>query len=342
MPTAKQAKVEIETGQTLHDFAVMTDAGDHEVYTISGGTVWSGKSGYAPTVRPNGIVSGRNLITPDDGAASNKVDIAAFTAYCKGTLLSVSATSAIFTRPTTGDKACVYSVCMASDGSITVIKGTISAGATFTETRNAAGGPPLIPVNDVELGQIRITDSPDAVVASSEIYQVPGQHTERYDFPSWKENNIGDGESAATSAQKNAYIKFASALPLSHTGPVAKKTYIKYYSPIFTEIEKTFDFKGIFNTHSVSSQEYYRGTIASTAQALGQGGFTAFLNSAINDTLVNEKDNIITVRFYPDENKTPYALSQGYIGVDPSWPADGQIQAAVTITGEQISALFAS
>lgn len=342
MPTAKNAKLEIETGQTLNAYAAMTDSGDHEVYTISGGTIWSGKSGYAPTVRPNGIVSGRNLITPDDGGADNKIDIAAFTAYSKATLQSVSATSATFTRPGTANRALVYSVCMASDGSITVIKGTVGAGVAFTSTRDAAGGPPLIPVNDVELGQIRVTDATDQAVTAAEVFQVSGTHTERYDYPTWKENNIGDGESAATAGEKNAHIKFAQTLPLSHTGAVTKAVYIKYYAPIFEEVDKCFDFKPVYNTHSVTSQEYYRGTVASASKSIGQGGFTAILSNAITDSLIAEKDNLITFRFYQDENKTPFILTQGYLGLDPSFPADNQVQASATISAEVVSSNFSS
>ena len=92
MPSASNAKVEIELGQQYHAMAVMTDSGDHQYFTISGGTVWSGKSGFAPDIRPSGIVSGRNLLSA--GTTSDTVRIAAFTAYSLGSLNTVTATSA--------------------------------------------------------------------------------------------------------------------------------------------------------------------------------------------------------------------------------------------------------
>jgi len=161
MPSASNAKVEIELGQQYHAMAAMTDSGDHQYFTISGGTVWSGKSGFTPDVRPNGIVSGRNLLSA--GTTNDTVRIAAFTAYALGSLNTVTATSATIGRPTTAGYYQINSITMASDGSIAVVAGTSHASA-FSETRDASGGPPYIPVNSVELGQIRTTSSTAAAI----------------------------------------------------------------------------------------------------------------------------------------------------------------------------------
>jgi hypothetical protein len=338
MSTSKNAKIQIETGQTVNDFAVMTDAGDHLVHTISGGTVWSGKSGFTPDVRPNGIVSGRNVLSA--GTTNDTVRIAAFTAYAKGVLKSVSAATDTFSRHTNDGNYSIHSITMASDGSIAVVSG--SQGSAISEVRNAAGGPPYIPVNSVEVGQIRISSATAAAPTSDEIYQVVGSHTERYDYPVWSEDNIGDGQAAATAAQKNAYIKFASALGLDHTGGVAKKIFIKYYAPILSEQSRALNFRPSENTHNVTSQEYYRGTIGSVSSSIGQGGFTALLNDGLTDAIVAEKDQVLTVKFFADENKTAYSLTQGTIGLARTFPVDNQNQAEVTISAETITAEFAS
>lgn len=340
MATAESAKIQIETGQTPVDYAVMTDSGDHKVHTISGGTVWSGKSGYTPNVRPNGIVSGRNILSTH--ASNDKVTIAAFTAYSKGILKSVSATVAAITRTATADKAQIHSLTMASDGSIAIVIGTISAGLTFSETRAAAGGPPYIPANDVELGQVRITDEAAAAIDADEIYQVVGTHTERYDYPLWTENNIGEGESASAAAKKNAFIAFASALPAIHTAAAYKQAFISYYTPIFADQQRALDYTPVENSHTVSSTQYYRGTIGAVSSSIGQGGFTALLDDGTTDALVAEKDGILSVKFFPDENKTAYQLSQGKIGLTRSFPVDNQNQATVTISAESITAEFSS
>lgn len=337
MATAKQSKVEIETGQTLNDFAAMTDSGDHKIFTISGGTIWSGKSGSTPDVRPNGLTSGRNLLSA--GTTNDTVRVAAFTAYSKGSEHTVSATSVTIARPTSGGYTKIASITMASDGSVAVVAG--EEGAAVSTTRDAAGGPPLIPVESVELGQIKVTASTAAAVTSAEIFQ-ESQYTEHYDSPVWEENNIGDGVVAAAAAQKNAYIKFQSALPLIHTGAVPKAVYIKYYEPQFEELSRILDFVPAENSHTVSSQEYYRGAIASVAESVNQGSFTALLNDGLTDALIQQKNQVITVRQYPDENKSPYSLTQGKLGINRTFPFANQIQAEVTVSAEKPTSEFSS
>lgn len=339
MATAKNAKIQIETGQALSGaYAAMTDSGDHQIYTVSGGTLWSGKSGYTPSIRPNGIVSGRNLVSA--AASADFVSVAAFTAYSKGVLKTVTAANIEVTRATTAANYKVHSVTMTSAGTIAVVEGT--EGVAALTTRATGGGPPLIPVNSVELAQVVTTGATAAVIVASEIYQVVGQHTERYDYPTWQEFNVGLGESADTSAEKYAHVKFDAALPAIHTGAVPKRTYMTYYTPQFTELTRTMAFKPVEQTHTVSSQEYYRGSIGSVSSSIGQGGFTALLNDGLTDSLVSEKDNTLTVKFYPDENKSAYSLTQGRIGLSRTFPFDNQIQAEVTISAERVTAEYAS
>lgn len=338
MPTAKNSKILIETGQTLNAFAAMDDSGDHQVFTISGGTIWSGKAGSTPDVRPNGITSGRNLLSP--GTTNDTVKVAAFTAYSKGVENSPSATNSTFPRVTTAGYYKVISITMASDGSVDKVAGT--EGVALSETRNAAGGPPYIPVNDVELGQVRVSGGTAAVITTDEIFQVIGQHSEAYDSPTWDENNVGDGEAAEAAAQKNAYVKFLSAIPLAHTGGVAKKVYLKYYDPIFQEVSKALDFQPAESSHTVTSTEYYRGAIASVSESVGQGSFTALLNDGLTDSLVGEKNKVITVKQFPDENKNPFSLTQGKLGITRTFPVSNQIQAECTISAERGTAEFSS
>lgn len=340
MATAKNAVIYLEQGATLQDFTIMTDSGDHQCFTCAA-DVFSGKSGQEPVVRPNGIVSGRNLVTAAASGAADAVDVAAFTAYSKGTLHSVAAaTDLTITRPAT-DVAKVCSITMDETGALAVIAGTDGADTTFSETRGAAGGPPEIPADSVEIAQVRVTSSIAAPIAASEIYQIVGQHTERADFPVYSVNNIGKGQAADVAAETNAHVKFASALPATHTGGAAKRVYIRYYEPIFAELPKALDFTPAETTHSVSSTEYYNGTIGSRSSSLGQGQFTALLDDGITDALVADKDEVLTVKFLPDRNKTAYSLTQGAIGISRSFPVSDQIKATVTISAEVATAEFA-
>jgi hypothetical protein len=99
MSTSKNAKMMVETGQSYTDYTAMTNSGDNMVFTVTGGSVLSGRSGFEAVVRPNGVVTGRNMLSTH--ATDNTVAVAAFTANSEGTVHSVSATTAVITRPAT-------------------------------------------------------------------------------------------------------------------------------------------------------------------------------------------------------------------------------------------------
>lgn len=345
MATSKNAKLQFESGQTVNEYAAMTDSGDHKIHTISGGTVFSGKSGKEPIVRPNGVVSGRNVVSTH--ATNDTVTQAAFTAYSKGILYSVSTTNPTITRAAT-DVAQIHSITMNDAGVIAVVEGEDSADSTLSEVRGAAGGPPSIPADSVEIAQIRLTGNTPAAISADEIFQVVGTHAERFDYPMWSVNPIGNGDKADTSAEKNANIEFDSAVSMIHgttaTDPADayKQVYIKYYAPIFTEAAKSLDFTPAENTHSVSSTQIYNGTVGSVAASLGQGGFTALLTDNITDSLLQEQDEVCTIKHFPDRNKTAYTLTQGTLGMKRTFPVADQNQVSCTISAETGSAGFSS
>jgi hypothetical protein len=340
MATAANAKIQYEAGATLNAYAAMTDSGDHAVFTIAARTIFSGYTGQTPLVRPNGVTSGRNLLSVH--ADSDKVTVAGFKAYLAGSEVTVSATTCTFTRPTTAGKAKIYSVTIASNSSLVAVAGTISASLVFSETRNAAGGPPLIPTTSVELGQVRVTASTAAAVTAAEIYQVVGQHAEYANYPSYTVNNIGDGENASTAAKKTAYVEFASALPLIHTGGVAKSVYLQSYTPVMADIGKALEFVPAEQSHSTSSTQYYNGIDAAVSSSLGQASFNVRADDGVTDGLISRKDGILTVKFYPDRNKAAYLLSQGKLGVSRTFPVGDQVQIACTLSCETRTVEFSS
>lgn len=340
MPNASNAALYVEQGQTLNAYATMTDSGDHKVFTNSD-DIWSGRSGCEPIVRPNGIVTGRNLITVAASGGNDKVDVAAFTAYSQGTLHTVAAAADVaLTRAVAADTHRINSITMTSAGAIAVVVG--ADGLAFSETRGADGGPPLIPVDSVELGQVRMASNVAAVIAAGEIFQTIGTHTERSDYPTWTVNNIGEGIAAEVAAKTNAFVAFASALPLSHTGGVPKRVYMQHYTPVMSEVTKVSDFVPVETSYSVSSRQVYQTSVGSKSESLGQGSFTVLLNDGIGDSLVQDKGEVLTFKFYQDKNKAPFILTQGTLGINRTFPVADQIQAACTITAEFASAEFNS
>ena len=341
MATAKDAKVMMETSQTTFDYTAATDSGDHTVFTVSGKTIFSNRSGYTLNVRPDGVVTGRNMLSTH--ATANTVTIAGFTCYLAGVLTTVDATTDTITRPSSAVSK-INSITVDSDGDIAVVAGTDGSTTAFSTERGAAGGPPYIPVGSIEIGQVRVTSDSDAVIASTEIFQTIGDHVERFDYPTWNVDRIGEGDGASVSAKKNAFIEFASTIgdPI-HTGDTYKPVYVSGATPNMTKIADTTNFKGAFNTFSVSSEQVYGGTIGSTSSSLGQGAFEVRrLNDGITDTVVTEAEQDLVFKFFPDENKTPYTLTQGILGVDVDNPPDSQISAACTVSAEKKSVRFSS
>lgn len=319
--SAANAKLQYEAGQDISAMAAMVDAGDHKVFSITGIAPWSQRSGYEPDIFPDGLETG-GAVTP--GTSNDEVAVAALTCYLAGVKKSVDADSSVtVTRPAaspTGLKK-INSITINSSGVITNVEGT--DGASFVTTRNAAGGPPFIPVGSIEIAQVKLDSSTAAVVETSEILQVPGSSQERYDYPSWTEDPF------------TGQITFASALTADHTGSAIKGVYGEVYEPSFVELELASDFVAPEKSHSVSSTQVYGDTVGSSSESLGQGSFSCFLKDGITDAIVGLKDEVLFFKFFPDRNKAPYLLCYGKLGISRTYPAADNIKAACTISAAE-------
>lgn len=315
MATAENAKLQYEGGQSFTAMTALTNSGDETTFT-SAASLWSNRAGYAPVVRPNGLLTG-GAITPH-ASDNDKVNVAALTLNLNGVVTSVNAGTATITRGQSTDTHNITSITINSSGAITAVSGT--DGTAFSETRGAAGGPPLIAVDSVEIGQVRTTSVSAALVTAAEIFQVVGTHTERADFPLYTVN------------YQSGSVTFLAALPEIHTGPVPKKVFASYYAPIFADISLASEFIPPETTHSVTSTQIYGTTLGSTASTLGQGSFTAYLQDGVSDALVTLKNAVLWFKFFPDRYKSSYILTQGKLGISRTFPAGDNIQAACTIS----------
>lgn len=314
--TAENAKLEYEAGQASVVMSALTNAGDNQTFN-SDAMLWSSRNGYAPVVRPDGLLTG-GAVTP--GASANTVSVAALTCNLAGAITPVAGNAAlVITRPAT-NVAKVLSITVDSAGDLAVVAGTHGATTAFSETRGAAGGPPYIPVGSIEIAQVRVTSSTSALLTAADIFQVMGLHTERADTP------------PLTVHHEEGGVSFLSALPAIHTGDTVRGVYASYAEPIFGEVALASDFKAPETSHSVTSTQVYGTTMGSTSQSLGQGGFTAYLDDGVSDPLVQLKNETLWFRFYPDRYKAPHVLAQGKLGVARTWPAGDKISAACTIS----------
>lgn len=319
MPTAKDALLKYEAGQTAVAISALTDAGDHINFTGSA-SPWSRKSGYAPVIRPNGLISG-GVVTPAASGLNDAVDVSAGTAYISGALVSFNAaTDLVVTRPADANTHQINSIAVASNGTISDIDGTDHT--AFSETRGGNGGPPFIPATSVELAQVRLSAQASADIAASEIFSVVGVHTERWDYPLYDvDYYLGK-------------VTFVDDLPLIHTDSKAKGVYASYASPIFADVSIATDFVPPEDSYSVSSTQVYGRTVGSTSSSLGQGSFTAHLNNGVTDALVTLEGENLWFKFYPDRYQGPYIMCQGTLGVTRAFPAGDQISASCTINAE--------
>ncbi len=343
MSTSQNAKVQIELAGSLTDFTLMTDSGDQQIFTVTGGTLFSGHSDRPVSVRPNGITEGSLLLTPN--SANDTVNVAAFKAWSQGAEHEVAAATQTVTRPSSSDYK-ISSIIMDDTGALGEVEGT--EGSSFSETRGAAGGPPLLAVDAVELGQVRMSSQTAAAIAASEIYQNPGDHAEYYDSPGYEVSPIGEGNKAGVAAEKYAHVKFNTALPLNHTGGVPKRIYIQFYTPSFTTLARTSGFKAAELGISKSSESYYKGAGGSgaigavAADSVGDASFTYLAKDGVTDPVFKLDGETVTLKFFPDANRAPYVLTQGMLGIDRDFPSGEQNKATLTIYAENPSAGYDS
>jgi len=318
MPTAQNARLDYEAAQTLYAMAALTDSGDHQTFT-SAADYWSQKSGYTPDIKPNGVLTG-GVISPTAGQ-NDKVDVTAISLNLNGVVTAVAGASDVaISRGADANTHRITSITVNAAGSVVAVAGT--AHTAFSETRAASGGPPLIPVDSVEIGQVRATSVSAAVVDETEIRQIPGTHQERANYPSYTADPLTGG------------LTFAAALPLIHTGPTAKKTFAEVYEPEFAEVVDATAFVAPETTHSISSTQVYKRAIGAVSSSLNQGSFSAMLDDGVTDPLVQLKDEKLFFRFYPDENKSAHLICVGTLGVARTFPADNLIQGNFTINAE--------
>lgn len=319
MPSAKDALLRYEAGQTAVAISALTDSGNHIAFTGSA-SPWSRRDGYAPVIRPNGLLTG-GAVTPAASGLNDAVDVAAGTAYIGGALVSFNASvDLVCDRAVTTDTHIISSIVVASNGTVSEIAGTDHT--AFSETRAADGGPPLIPAASVELAQVRFASLSSADVAASEIFSVVGVHTERSDYPVWDVDYY------------NGKVTFVDDLPLIHTDSKAKGVYASYAAPIFADVSIATDYKPPEDSYSVSSTQVYGRTIGASSSSLGQGTFTAYLNDGVTDSLIGLGGQTLWFKFFPNRYSAPYIMCQGILGITRTYPAGDNITAACTINAE--------
>jgi hypothetical protein len=325
-------RLDYEAGQTAVAMTTLSDSGDNKTFN-SAAELWSNRSGFTPTVRPNGVLTGC-VVTPAASGGTDDIDISGGTVWLAGVEVEVTAdTDVAITRGVTTDDHIICSVTVTALGAIAVVAGTDHT--EFATARGVPGGPPWIDYGAIEIAQVKLTNDESAVVTASEIVQVPGSSRETALFPVWEEERIR----VSSGVQGYAGVTFASELAVIHsedtgTTTATKLVYASYYTPTFAQIPKASDFVRPSNSHSVSSTEYYGGAMGSRTTSIGQGSFTAY-TSTMNEGFLSFEGDELWFRFRNDRLvTTPAIYAQGVLGVTETFPTDGSIEISATISAQ--------
>lgn len=329
MAITDNPKLEYESGQTLQPWEDMTDAGDATLFEATFAP-WSGRAGFEAEVRPWGLATGGKISA---GTGDDNVTVAALTAYMPGAagaasdgLVNVASADVTVTRAAVSDTHLITSITVDASGALVAVDGM--GGTAFSEERGEAGAPPMIPVDSIEVGQVRLSSTAAAPVNDTDVFQVVGAHQERYDSPVWQADPAA-GE-----------VEFAVALPAIHTGNVPKQVSVRGYTPIFAEINRASDWVPAETSHSTNSTQIYNGTLGSVSESLGQASFTYYGDGDATDPLVQLKNQRLWFRWQQNRHRAPFSLTQGILGISRTYPAGDHVNISCTVSAEQSTVDF--
>ena len=315
------AALYLESTQTQVGPVELTDLGDHQTFT-SAADLWSKRTGYEPQIYPNGVSTGSYVF---NRTTNDKVYVSAGTAYQGGILKTIAALEVTCTRTGDAVNPCIItSVVIDATGVVNVNQGL--KGAALSTTRGAAGGPPILAAEEIELGQVKYTSETSAPVAAAEIFQLVGVHRERFDFPGWETYTLPsrDGTIAGGTMQ------FVASLGDTHVAS-PKHVYGYYSEPGLTRLNPISNFSPPARVHSITSIPIYGGAIAIWSTSMTQGSFSVYLISGISGWVFGLQDTIATITFCPDQYGA-CLTAQGMCSVKASFPAGSLPVATVTMT----------
>lgn len=330
---AENGRLEMETSSTPLGIVLMDDLGDHQTFGVDGVDTLSACN--PRDVRPNGIIAGVNMGSPAASGANNAVDVATVVAMIKGIKTPVAAVAGqVIARPVGGDVAQISSVTVNEAGAVAVVTGAEAADAIFLATRGVAGGPPLIPVDSIELFQVRLNTQADAPITVEQIV-----HTTEF-AEAFEIDETGRGDHEENPLRRRAHVRFGRVLPQIHTGPATRRVYIDARTPDYTEISKAADFTPAEESVSSSSSQHYGGVETDDSVSLGQGKFKAKLNNGVSDMILASRKKVRTFRFFPDRDQPEHVVTQGKVATARTFPVASGIAADVTISARRASAEY--
>lgn len=281
------------------------------------------------TVIQQGII-GEATITPASGndTVQTVANISYFKDASSGVQTAAIDSSITVTRPASG-KACWNLIVLdTDDGTISAVAGTdTTSGTTLVDTWDAAGGPPLVAVDKLIIGAVKLTSNTAAPVTAGEIAYLNGAGVllqERADIPSYEIVPVQGG------------VLLSEAMQLCHTGGVSRKVYASYYdvAPVLSAVAHST--KWSVSGSNATVEMPAQGDVGSPTDVSGSpkwsGSFERYYvqDATMFKLAMNRRYGI--VRLYPDRDENT-AYYEGAVIIS-SWGMNSDQGSAML---EQIS-----
>jgi len=305
----------VEINRTKVAIALLTQSASSTEYT-TGIKYWSDEGAFKPVVRPNGVLSGFSM-TPSGTA--DTVNIAAGEANLNGVQLTKVSGTLLITRPTVSNFK-ISSVTLDAAGAFVEVQG--AEDTAFSIVRAALGGPPLIPVDSVELGQVLMDAQGAAVFVAAELKQIINDSQEVATFPNF------------TIDFENGRILVPLGFKQIHTGVIARAVWAEYHTAGFLDMERVSSVQLPNTSRSVSSDATNTGPVGNVTSSVNAGSATIIGTNGVIEPAVLINDQKVWVIFNPDKNQSPHSDVQCFWNAVPSFDAAANLSIAVTMTAE--------
>lgn len=324
MANNENMKIEVEIKRTKVSMVILTQSSSAQEYT-SGAKYWSNQGTFAPDIKVNGVLSGFEM-TPSTTA--DTVDIAAGESNLNGVQTTKSSGSLAITRPITNPFK-ISSVTLTSANVFAEVEGSEDVSA-FSTVRGATGGPPLIPTDSIELGQVFMDSTGSAVFVASELSQVVNDTQEVATFPNF------------TIDFENGLINVPLGYEKIHTGSIARAVYAEYHTAGFLELERVSNVVLPNNSRAVASDATNSGPIGNVTSSVNAGSLTIIGTDGVTEPAILINDQNVWVRVFPDKNMLPHTDVQAFWNAVPTFDAAANLNLAVTLTAEKAASNLGS
>ena len=310
-PTGTNLRLMVEDSAAASAAEQAVDSGDGKKFSSTGSRFSllekdENNIDRRPVVNPDGLQSGC-MAVPAVSGADNALDVYGGTVLIANSQLTVSPQTGItVSRPAASMKK-ISSVIINASAVASVIDGT--DGSAYSDTRGAAGGPPYVPVGQVELATVRLDSEAAAPLTTDEIFFAPEYtHTPAYKLLPY-----------------SASLEFASPIPLIHTGGVAKAVWVTWYEPSLTQLD-------VVTVRPVSSAfEIDRATGSVDRTKQKSGSFVCSLSGIQTDLARRIDGSVRLFEFMPDSTQNRKEFFYAAVEIVADYSPQGLMTGAATL-----------